>query len=158
MGFAQPNYTDPRTSRCTVFRQIRGHIQRQLDDGGVLEILMIDDSPRDIRMVEDILHEECTIPFKFVSIRNPIHAVRDLSTEQIKPTVIILDLVMPGMNGLMALRDLRNLFHTRHIPIVIHSSQNNYDMFRLAKTLDAHAFFSKPLCGTLLQKYLLNKL
>jgi two-component system cell cycle response regulator DivK len=72
------------------------------------------------------------------------------------PDVIVMDLRLPGMDGLEATRRLRAAPHTRHIPIVALSAMDR----RLAETLAMEAgcesFVAKPCPPESLRAFLEN--
>lgn len=142
-----------------VFKEIGDSLKQIYESKGIINILMIDDSERDIRMVEDILTSELTIKFSFNSFKNPIEALKSLKNDTANlPDLIILDIVIPSMNGTMVLKNMKGLIETKNIPVVIHSTMNNYDHIRLVHKLQAHAFCPKPINAEHLQKYILNEL
>jgi CheY-like chemotaxis protein len=47
------------------------------------------------------------------------------------PDIILLDLMMPGMNGFQLLRHLRESSKTRGIPVIVISSVSNETMLRI---------------------------
>src|SRR5260370_18059145 len=54
---------------------------------------------------------------------NPAEAIR--LANQIKPTVILQDLVMPGVNGLTLVRQFRENPETQNIPIIVLSTKED---------------------------------
>jgi len=63
--------------------------------------------------------------------------------EQI-PHVILLDLKLPGLDGLAALRKLRGHDSTRNIPIVVFSAQYTHDEVLRSYRAGATSFVAKP--------------
>ncbi len=60
------------------------------------------------------------------------------------PALIILDIIMPGKDGLMALEDLRGDPITAAIPVIVVSSVINPLIVSQAKKLGAKEFVEKP--------------
>ncbi|MBA2612741.1 MAG: response regulator [Bacteroidetes bacterium] len=62
----------------------------------------------------------------------------------IKPSVMLLDIVLPGMNGL----DFMNMVHSRliaeHVPVVIMSALTQPGVMQTAYKLGAKAYITKP--------------
>ena len=79
------------------------------------KILVVDDSPTELPMVIDILNRH-KIP-EIVTATNGLDAVAKAESE--KPDLILMDVVMPGINGYQATRILSKNENTQHIPIVL---------------------------------------
>jgi len=63
-------------------------------------------------------------------------------TKKFKPTGILLDLVLPDMNGMNVLRELKSTRELRHIPVHIMSSKERDNTFRNAGAI---GYFQKPV-------------
>jgi len=64
-----------------------------------------------------------------------------------KPALIILDVILPAIDGLAALRKLKADEQTKTIPVIIitaATSQEHYATLREAMTCGAAAFLTKP--------------
>lgn len=60
------------------------------------------------------------------------------------PDAILLDVEMPGMNGLDAARELRRLEATQGVPLVMLSATDARDMRLLCDQLDVAGSIAKP--------------
>ncbi len=63
---------------------------------------------------------------------------------EIEPDLILLDIVMPGLDGFQALKILNRDSRTREIPVVILSGTGRPEDFELAKALGARVYLTKP--------------
>ncbi len=79
-----------------------------------LKVLVIDDDPA---FLESYLFKFEKEGFSVVLARNGKEGLGFALTED--PSVILLDILMPGMNGLEVLRRLKADPKTRHIPVVL---------------------------------------
>ncbi len=61
-----------------------------------------------------------------------------------KPTLIILDLNMPKLNGNDVLSDIRNRETSKHIPVVMFSNSSNRSEALHAYQLGLNSFVRKP--------------
>ena len=61
-----------------------------------------------------------------------------------KPDLIILDLMMPGMDGWEALERLKSSPASKHIPVIIFSALNEDDDLAKARSMGAIDYVSKP--------------
>jgi len=114
-----------------------------------VNILLVEDDYLDIMNVEREL--------KKINIEHPIHVARNgreaLSmlrgegTERISPapSVILLDINMPKMNGLEFLTELRREPEFSHIPVFIMTTSNEETDRMAAQRLNVAGYIVKPL-------------
>jgi CheY-like chemotaxis protein len=72
-------------------------------------------------------------------------------TQDIQPDIIIMDLHMPGMDGLTALKHLKSLDSTKHIPVIILTADVVSDILSEAQRCGAYSVLSKPISLRLLR-------
>jgi len=77
-------------------------------------ILIIDDSPTDVKIFSGVLERAGHRVSAFASAEAGIAAVREG-----KPDLILMDVIMPGMNGFQATRNLTRDPATSAIPVLI---------------------------------------
>ena len=77
-------------------------------------ILIIDDSPTEIHVLSGILNKN---GFDVLTATNGEDGIATAKRE--KPDLILMDVVMPGMNGFQATRSLSKDPDTEAIPIII---------------------------------------
>ena len=80
-------------------------------------VLVIDDSPSEMAKFRDILAKN---NFQVIEATNGIEGYQ-MATEHV-PDVILMDVVMPEMNGFQATRKITRDRTTKHIPVVIISA------------------------------------
>ncbi len=102
-------------------------------------ILIVDDEPAGQQVVESILHEQ-GYELKFASTGT--EAVKKAA--ELKPDLILLDIMLPEMDGIEVCQTLRRKSELAKIPIVMLTALSDRDI-RIA-SLDAGAddFISKP--------------
>ena len=84
-----------------------------------ITVLLVDDQAMIGEAVRRMLEEEADIDFHFCE-----DATKALDTAStVRPTVILLDLVMPDMDGLTLLKFLRASDETRDVPVIVLSSK-----------------------------------
>jgi twitching motility two-component system response regulator PilH len=81
-------------------------------------ILIVDDSPTELHVMKKALEEN---GFKTAIAGDGREGVR--LAKDLKPDLIFMDIVMPGMNGYQATRTLTSDPATRSIPIVMVTSK-----------------------------------
>ena len=83
------------------------------------KIMIVDDSPTERAVVERILRKG---GYEVLMVASGEAAVERSAAEQ--PDVILMDVVMPGLNGFQATRLITREERTKHIPIVICSTKD----------------------------------
>ncbi len=100
-------------------------------------ILVVDDDSAILEMITQVLIEE---DYQVVTANNGRAAV-DLAHEQL-PRLILLDLMMPEMNGWQVVDELRTSSRTNMIPILLLSARR--EMSSAADELGVTAYLEKP--------------
>jgi len=77
-------------------------------------ILLVDDDPLIIRMYQNKLTAD---GYDVRTAQNGEEALAEVAKE--KPALILLDVMMPQMNGVETLKVLKKEEHTRDIPVII---------------------------------------
>jgi PAS domain S-box-containing protein len=65
--------------------------------------------------------------------------------EKAEPHLILLDIVMPGMDGFEVLDRIRNRLELKSIPVIVITSDNNTETRNMAFQLGANDFITKPI-------------
>lgn len=102
-------------------------------------VLLVDDQAMIGEAVRRGLANEDNIDFHFCADPNQAIAQAIL----IKPTVILQDLVMPGLDGLTLVREYRNNPQTRDIPIIVLSTKEDPLIKRAAFAAGANDYLVK---------------
>ncbi len=108
-------------------------------------ILVVDDNKDIVWMIQNILSENYTIK----GVYNGVDAIEFLEKET--PALIITDIMMPGINGLELINELRTNKFARHIPVIIISAK--ISEAEQAKGIDtgADAYLTKPFSSIVLR-------
>ncbi len=77
-------------------------------------ILIVDDSPTEVHVLQGMLEKN-----KFEVLTAATGEEGIARARQEKPDLILMDVVMPGLNGFQATRSLAKDAETQHIPIII---------------------------------------
>lgn len=104
------------------------------------KILVIDDEEYIVRMLELKLKED---GFECISCTTTQDGIK-IAREQ-KPNLIIMDIMMPNINGLEATKILKEDGKTKSIPIIILSAKSMEEDQEKARELGADGFISKPI-------------
>jgi twitching motility two-component system response regulator PilH len=82
-------------------------------------ILIIDDSPTDTRVFSSLLERHGFSVLTAGTAEEGVEAAR-----RELPDLVLMDVILPGMNGFQATRALSRDATTQHIPIIIISTKN----------------------------------
>jgi DNA-binding response OmpR family regulator len=100
-------------------------------------ILAVDDDPAILDVVAQVLEEEGYD----VLTANGGRAAVELARQRL-PRLILLDLMMPEMNGWQVVAELRASTQTRAIPILLLSARRDTEL--MANNLGVNAYLEKP--------------
>jgi len=103
-------------------------------------ILIVDDSPTDAYLVKNILESNGYQTSEASSGEEAI-----AKAKEIKPNLILMDVVMPGLNGFQATRKITKDPGLSSIPIVIISSKNMESDRAWGLMQGAKEFLVKPV-------------
>jgi len=105
-----------------------------------LLILAVDDVPLNILLIKKMLSQ-----YTFqIKTANSGQAALDAVAER-KPDLILLDLMMPGIDGFEVIQRLRAKEDTKDIPIIILSALNSEQDIARGFQLGANDFINKPI-------------
>lgn len=104
-------------------------------------IMMVDDEPIMLDIIEALLEEEGY--HHFVAMDQSTQALTTLQQQQ--PDILLLDLIMPEIDGFEILQRLRETPNFKHLPVIILTSSNDTSSKLKALELGATDFLSKPV-------------
>ena len=103
-----------------------------------LKVVIIDDEDSLVEMVRDNMEMRGYTVDVALSGEEGIKKIRD-----VQPDAVIVDIMMPGIDGFQVLRIMKNCSETKYIPVVLMST---YDTFAEDKRgVEAEGFFRKPI-------------
>ena len=103
-------------------------------------VLAVDDVPLNLLLVEKMLSK---FHFRIRKAGNGRIALEEIAKE--KPDLILLDLMMPEVDGFEVLRQVRENPDTANIRVVILSALNSTDDIVKGYQLGANDFITKPI-------------
>jgi len=104
------------------------------------KILIVDDSPTETYKLTNILEKNS---HSVLSDETGEQGVNLAKTEQ--PDVVLMDIVMPGLNGFQATRQLSRGNETKHIPVIIVTAKNQQADQVWGERQGAAAYLVKPI-------------
>ena len=82
-------------------------------------VLIVDDSPTEIHVLKTMLEKN---GFSVITASSGEEGVATSKAK--KPDLILMDIVMPGLNGFQATRQITTDAETQHIPVIIVTTKN----------------------------------
>lgn len=141
-----PDYGAPQEQSASVSQQV--WLSRPL-------VVCIDDSPQICREMEQMLHR---LGYRCRCISDPIQALPILVQEQSEPVLLLIDLVMPVMNGYELCSHLRRVSQFTHTPIALMTGSKSIVDYVRAKMVGANELLIKPVEHQQLQQFLAQRL
>jgi len=106
------------------------------------KILVVDDDKIIVETIVQSLEEDAN-DYEVISAADGFEA--GIQVSHFKPDLIILDIMMPDINGYEVCKKIRSKLDTRHIKIIVLSAYLDDENYRQMKDYGADACFSKPL-------------
>ncbi len=104
------------------------------------KVLIIDDSPTEMQLLTNIMEKN---GYEVITAANGESGVS--VAKKTRPDVILMDVVMPGMNGFQATRQLSKDAKTAHIPVVIITTKDQETDRIWGMRQGAKDFLTKPV-------------
>lgn len=112
-------------------------------------VLIVDHSPSETLKLSRLLEQQ---GHQVLSAENGADGVALAREEQ--PDAILMDIVMPGLNGFQATRQISKDIETRHIPVVIISNRDQDSDKSWGLRQGAKAYLVKPIASSTLAETL----
>jgi DNA-binding response OmpR family regulator len=104
------------------------------------KVLIIEDDPSISRYLSFIVEKE---GLQVSAASNGLEGLRKISEE--KPGLVVLDVMLPGLDGFEICQRLRDDAATAHLPIILISAKGQDADRDTASQVGANAFFTKPV-------------
>jgi twitching motility two-component system response regulator PilH len=103
------------------------------------KVLIVDDSPAQVKLIQGLLEREGYSP---VGLNDPRLVEETIHT--VRPTVILLDVVMPERNGFQVCRDLKSSMEFKGIPVIMVTSKDTASDKFWGEQQGADGYITKP--------------
>ena len=113
------------------------------------QILIVDDSPTEAHVLKGMLEKN---GFEVETAENGTEGIE--RARELKPDLILMDVVMPGLNGFQATRQLTKDSETKHIPVIIVTTKDQETDRVWGMRHGARDFLTKPVA----EKTLMDKI
>jgi twitching motility two-component system response regulator PilH len=127
----------------SLFRKGEGSSEASVvEEGGGQSgtILVVDDSPTEIHVFKKILEKQ---GYKIIVAKDGQEGV-DIA-KQTRPDIILMDVVMPVLNGFQATRQLKNSEETADIPVIMVTTKDQKTDINWGMRQGANEYLVKPV-------------
>lgn len=100
-------------------------------------ILVVDDQPGIRRLLMEVLTEE---GYNVCTAANGYEGME--KAKELNPNLILMDMKMPGMDGIETLRELKHLNQAEKV--IMMTAYGELGLVNIAKDLGAYAYVTKP--------------
>ena len=107
------------------------------------KILLVDDSNTTLLM-EQVLFDRYT-KYNLVTARDGQEAIQKALAEE--PDLILMDVIMPKMDGFDACREMRKLEKLRRVPIILVTSRGEPANVEIGFASGCNDYLTKPING-----------
>ena len=108
----------------------------------IKNVLVVDDSPTDTHVLAEMLKKNGFNVLQAVSGEDGIEKAKSD-----KPDLVLMDVVMPGMNGFQATRKLTRGDETSHIPVIMVTTKDQDTDRTWGMRQGARDYVVKPVAG-----------
>jgi PAS domain S-box-containing protein len=138
VGFAlgAADYLVKPIRKPLLLETIRKHVASQPDDDA--SILLVDDDPKTLELLEETLR---SAGYETQSVRSGARALEVLSSKMVG--AVMLDLLMPGMNGFEVIRHIRQEPNLKELPVFIMTAKALTTDERDVLSRETQAMFQK---------------
>ncbi|HEY5513772.1 MAG TPA: response regulator [Geomonas sp.] len=116
-------------------------------------VLIVDDAPENVQLLTEMLRGDC-LP---VSASNGVQALK-LANDDPAPDIILLDILMPGMNGYEVCARLKAEKLTRDIPVIFVTALTEKNEERKGLELGGADYITRPFNAELVKKRIRHQL
>lgn len=110
-----------------------------------IDILIIDDNELQLNYLTDLLKGH---GFRTYTLQEGAQAIEVI--RKIQPKLIILDIMMPGIDGFTILKKIREDQNIKLIPVIIYTGKAYQVDQKKALFLGANSFLAKPVKGAVI--------
>ena len=105
-----------------------------------MRVLIVDDSPTEMHILSNMMEK---MGHAVITAENGELGVS--TAKETKPDLILMDVVMPGLNGFQATRQLNKSEETKDIPVIIVSTKDQATDKMWGQRQGARGYVTKPV-------------
>lgn len=104
-----------------------------------VKVLLVDDDPVILRLLQVNFEME---GYTVICANDGVEGLEKARSE--RPDIVLLDIMMPRMDGLEVTRKLKGSDETRHIPIILLSAKAQASDVQVGREMGADDYLTKP--------------
>lgn len=116
------------------------------------KILIVDDSEMNRCLLADMLGEE----YEIIEAEDGMEAVAILQKQESEISLVLLDVVMPKMNGLQVLKVMNESHWIENIPVIMISAESGSALIEQAYELGVMDFIMRPFDAPIVHRRVVN--
>jgi DNA-binding response OmpR family regulator len=116
-------------------------------------ILIVDDEPDIVNLTEKILKLG---NFETLKCNNGKEALKIIEDKYSEISLVLLDLMMPGVSGMEVLRTIKSNDMFKHILVILFTVKSFKEDIQKGKEMGADGYITKPFSGKQLLDYVNN--
>ena len=105
-----------------------------------MRVLIVDDSPTEMHILSSLMEK---LGHTVITANNGEEGVVTAKDQQ--PDLVLMDVVMPGINGFQATRQLHRDLSTKNIPVIIVSTKDQAPDKMWGQRQGAKGYVTKPV-------------
>lgn len=125
-----------------------------LDRNSKQKLLIADDSEMNRAILSDMLDNE----YEIIEAENGLEAVKELNRHGEEISLVLLDIVMPQMDGFGVLEEMNRRGWIKTIPVIMISAENASSRIERAFELGISDFISRPFDALIVYRRVVNTL
>ena len=126
--------------------------KNKIDENKRSSVLIIDDEPNNITVLSDILSRDYTV----CAVIDSIDAIETVEADM--PDVILLDIIMPEVDGYEIIRKLKSSEKTCNIPVIFITGLDSVDAEEKGLALGAADYITKPFHAQIVRMRVKNQI
>jgi len=115
-------------------------------------VLIVDDEISNLQVLNHMLGSD----YMIYTAKNGVNALE--KAREYAPDLILLDIVMPGMDGYQVLEELRKMKMTSKIPVIFITGLSSVEDEKIGLSLNAADYISKPFSPMIVKLRVRNQL
>lgn len=125
-----------------------------VERGAKQKLLIADDSEMNRAILSDMLDGE----YEIIEAENGVEAVQELDRHGEEISLVLLDIVMPQMDGFGVLEEMNRRGWIKTIPVIMISAENASSRIERAFELGISDFISRPFDALIVYRRVVNTL